>query len=190
MSTDHSHKVKALILLVDGFEEIEAVTIIDVLRRGGVEVTLAHLGASNAVHGAPGLVMRAARAFKAAAADKYDAIVLPGGPGTKQLVDSEALHHRLRRQRDEGGLLCAICAAPVALVAAGVVEPGLHLTCYPSCAGELDRECAGVPVVADGNVITGQAPGAAMLFALVVLSRLRGENAAAEVAAGMVTDVL
>ena len=121
----------------------------------------------------------------------FDAIVLPGGgAGTDNLMKSEAVNDRLRRQKDEGRLICAICAAPTVLVEAGVLEPGQHVTCYPTCSVDLDRPCANVPVVADGNVITGQAPGAATLFALVVLQALSGEKVAQKVARGMVTDVL
>ena len=71
-----------------------------------------------------------------------------------------------------------------------MLDPEQHVTCYPTCALDLDRPCAGVPVVADGDVITGQAPGASLLFALVVLQTLEGEKVAAKVARGMVTDVL
>ena len=113
-----------------------------------------------------------------------------GGAGTDNLMKSEAVNDRLRRQKDEGRLICAICAAPTVLVEAGVLEPGQHITCYPTCSVDLDRPCANVPVVADGNVITGQAPGAATLFALVVLQALSGEKVAQKVARGMVTDVL
>ena len=105
-------------------------------------------------------------------------------------MKSETVNDRLRRQKDEGRLICAICAAPTVLVEAGVLEPGQHVTCYPTCSVDLDRPCANVPVVADGNVITGQAPGAATLFALVVLQALSGEKVAQKVARGMVTDVL
>ena len=73
---------------------------------------------------------------------------------------------------------------------AGVLDDGQHVTCYPTCSVDLDRPCAGVPVVADGNVITGQAPGSAMLFALVIVQTLLGDRVARKVAVGLVTDVL
>ena len=181
---------KVLVPLADGFEEIEAVTIIDVLRRGGVDVVTAHLGESSAVHGAHGLTMKAGTPFAAAAEAEYDAIVLTGGPGTEALRACRPLIERLRRQKSDGKLICAICAAPLVLVEAGVLEPEQHVTCYPTCVMDLDRPCAGVPVVADRNVITGQAPGAALLFSLVVLKTLLGDSVAKKVARGMVTDVL
>ena len=182
---------KALIVLADGFEDVEAVAAIDVLRRGGVEVVAASLSGSRQVRSAHGVTMLADASFSDVSDDEYDAIVLPGGgEGTDNLKSSPELIKRLRRQKESGGLLCAICAAPTVLVEAGVLDDGQHVTCYPTCAFDLDRPCAGVPVVVDGNVITGQAPGSALLFALVVLKTLTDEMNAAKVARGMVTDVL
>jgi len=182
---------KALIPLADGFEEIEAVTIIDVLRRGGVEVVTAAIGDGLQVRGAHGIVTGADALFCDVADDDYDAIVLPGGgAGTENLKRCEALICRLQRQQDEGRLLCAICAAPTVLVEAGVIPQGAHVTCYPTCQMQLDRAWSPVPVVADGSVITGQAPGTAMLFAMVVLRTLAGDRVVAKVSREMVTDVL
>jgi len=181
---------KALIPMTDGFEDIEAVTVIDILRRGGVEVVTAAIGESVEVKSAHGISMKADALLPDAAEADYDAIVLPGGPGTPALGRCQLLVERLRRQKEEGKLLCAICAAPVVLCENGLVDPDLHVTCYPTCVMDLDRNCAGAPVVADANVITGQAPGSAMLFALVVLQALAGETVAKKVARGLVTDVL
>ena len=182
---------KALVVLADGFEDVEAVTAIDVLRRGGVEVVTASLSGVREVRSAHGVTMLADAGFAEAEKDDFDAIVLPGGgEGTENLKASAALAERLRRQKDEERLLCAICAAPTVLVEAGVLEEGQHVTCYPTCSIDLDRPCAGVPVVQDGNVITGQAPGSSMLFALVVLKALADEKVAMKVARGLVTDVL
>lgn len=182
---------RVLIPLADGVEELEAVAIIDVLRRGGVSVTTAALRDDLEVRGAHGIGLRADALFAEAAEEAYDAIVLPGGgEGTENLKRSEALIQRLQRQNAQGKLLCAICAAPTVLVEAGVIAEGLHVTCYPTCQMDLDREWSPAPVVADGNVITGQAPGSAVLFALVVLQALVGVPTAKKVARGMVTDVL
>ena len=181
----------ALIPLADGFEDLEAISIVDVLRRGGVEVVTASVHDALGVTSAHGISMKADALLEDAASADYDAIVLPGGgPGTENLKNSGTLYRLLRRQNSEGRLLCAICAAPTVLVDAGVLEPELHVTCYPTCQMELDRPWAAAPVVADGNVITAQAPGSAMLFALVVLQALTGEPAARKVARGLVTDVL
>jgi 4-methyl-5(b-hydroxyethyl)-thiazole monophosphate biosynthesis len=182
---------KALVVLADGFEDVEAVTVVDVLRRGGIEVVTASISGGREVRSAHGITMLADALFPEASQDQFEALVLPGGgEGTEHLKESEELAERLRRQKEEGGLICAICAAPTVLVAAGVLDEVQHVTCYPTCALDLDRPCAGVPVVADGNVITGQAPGSALLFSLVVLQALTDEKNAAKVARGMVTDVL
>jgi 4-methyl-5(b-hydroxyethyl)-thiazole monophosphate biosynthesis len=182
---------RVLVPLADGFEEIEATTIIDVLRRGGQEVVTASVHDRVDVRGAHGMTVRADALFADVGEEVYDAIVLPGGgDGTENLKSCDALLARLWRQNVDGLLLGAICAAPTVLVAAGAVRPGLHLTCYPGCEAGLDRPSSEAPVVADGNLVTGQAPGSAILFALVVLQTLAGEAAAWDVAGGMVTDVL
>ena len=183
--------MKALIPLADGFEDIEAVAVIDVLRRGGIEVVTASLGDSAEVRTAHGLRMFADARLADVKDGDYDAVILPGGgEGTENLKRSETVREVLVRQHDAKKLLCAICAAPTVLVAAGVLDPDVQVTCYPSCQNDLDRPWSPAPVVVDGHVITGQAPGCAILFALVVLQELVGEQVARKVARGMVTDVL
>lgn len=179
---------KVLVPLADGFEDIEAVSIIDVLRRGGVEVVTAALGPARSVLSAHGIRMEAEALLTDVLDGEYDAIILPGGgEGTQNLMACEPLHARLRRQKEEGHLVCAICAAPTVLEAAGVLEEE-DVTCYPTCAPQMARPVQHVPVVADGNVVTGQGPGSATLFALVVLSHLEGERRAHGVANGMLTE--
>lgn len=182
---------KVLIPLADGFEDVEAISVVDVLRRGGVEVVTASIHDRRDVRSAHGVRMEADALLTDVGDEAYDAIILPGGgEGTENLKGSDSLAARLRRQRDEGRLLCAICAAPTVLVAADALNPQSEVTCYPTCQDGLDRPWSPAPVVADGNVITGQAPGSALLFALVVLQALAGEQVAYDVAQGMVTDVL
>ena len=182
---------KVLVPLANGFEDIEAITIIDVLRRGEVGVVTASIHDTLEVRSAHDISMKADALFSDVEMETYDAIVLPGGgAGTANLKHCPALIERLQRQHMEGKLLCAICAAPTVLVEAGVIDPGLQITCYPSCQDELDRAWVPAPVVTDGKIITGQAPGSAMLFALVVLQTLTGVPMAEDVAMGMVTDVL
>ena len=182
---------KVLVPLANGFEDIEAITIVDVLRRGGVGVVTASIHDTVEVRSAHGVVLRADALLDDAVDEAYEAVVLPGGgEGTQNLKGSEVLRERLLRQNEERRLLCAICAAPTVLVEAGAVDKDLQVTCYPTCQMDLDREWASAPVVADGNVITGQAPGSAMLFALVVLQALVGPVVARKVARGLVTDVL
>ena len=182
---------KPLIPLADGFEDVEAISVVDVLRRGGVEVVTASIHDRRDVRSAHGVRMEADALFAEVGDGTYDAIILPGGgEGTENLKRSVAVAERLRRQREEGRLLCAICAAPTVLEAAGVLDEKTEVTCYPTCRDDLERPWSPAPVVHDGAVITGQAPGTAMLFALVVLKTLAGERVARKVAQGMVTDVL
>ena len=183
-------KPRALVLFAEGFEDIEAVTVVDVLRRGGVEVVMASVHETREVTGAHGIPLRTDVLLSDVSDERFDALVLPGGGlGTENLRKSQAVMDLVRRQKEEDGLLCAICAAPTVLVEAEVLEPEQHITCYPTCSVDLDRACANVPVVADGNVITGQAPGSVFIFATVLLSALAGEAVAMKVARGMVFDL-
>ena len=180
---------QVLVPLADGFEDIEAVSIIDVLRRGGVEVVTASLADGLFVRSAHGIQMVADARLADVLENEYNAIILPGGgEGTKNLSECEPLLERLRRQKAEGGLVCAICAAPTVLELAEVIEDD-SVTCYPSCSPQMGRRVEDVPVIADGQIITGQGPGAAMLFALVVLSHLMGDKTAHGVANGMITEI-
>ena len=179
---------KVLVPLADGFEDVEAVSIVDVLRRGGVQVVTASLGEDRLVRSAHGIRMEADASLADVLEDDYDAIVLPGGgEGTENLHACEPLAERLRQQKESGRFVCAICAAPTVLEAAGVLEDE-DVTCYPSCASQMGRHVKSVPVIADGLVITGQGPGSAMLFALVILMHLVDERTAHGVANGMIAE--
>ena len=177
----------ALVPLADGFEDIEAVAIVDVLRRGGVEVVTAALGSGRSAISAHGVRMECDALLRDVIDDTWDAIVLPGGGvGTENLKACEPLAERLRRQKfGDGGLVCAICAAPTVLAAAGVIEDE-DVTCYPSCAEAMGCPVVDVPAVSDGQIVTGRGPGAALTFAFAVLSSLSGEMVAQGVAEGMV----
>ncbi|MGN1288559.1 MAG: DJ-1 family glyoxalase III, partial [Bradyrhizobium sp.] len=180
---------RAVVLLADGFEDIEALSCVDVLRRGQVETVTAAVGARRQVVSAHGVRIEADALVDEIAGEVFDAVILPGGArGAELLGESDAVLAMLAAQKRAGRFVCAICAAPIVLVKAGLVDEGQHLTCYPSCAVDLDRPCANVPAVRDGNLITGQAPGSALLFALIVLEALAGEPVARRVANAMVTD--
>ena len=177
---------RALIPFADGFEEIEAITIVDVLRRGGVTAVTAAVADSLTVTGAHGVPVKAEVFLRDVIDEEWDAIVLPGGgTGTENLAECEPLIERLRRQKSEGRLVCAICAAPIVLAKAEVLE-GEHVTCYPTCVDMMPCPVMDVPAIADGLVITGQGPGSATVFALAVLANLEGEGVSEDVSAGMV----
>ena len=177
-----------LVPIADGTEELEVVTIIDVLRRAGAEVTVASVSslqvtASRGV----GLV---ADCLIADCTDKaYDMIALPGGlPGADHLRDCALLIDMLKTQKQAGRFYAAICASPaVALAPHGLLDDK-QATCYPSCADQLpDASQAQQRVVIDGNCITSQGPGTALEFALKLVGLLCGDSTARQVAGAMLT---
>lgn len=161
----------ALVLLADGFEEIEAVTIIDVLRRGDVTVTTASLGGKQ-VRGSHQIALEADALLDGVTVEDFDALVLPGGPAAKTLREDPRAQAVIQRAAAAGKLLGAVCAAPTALEVAGVLA-GKRATVYP---GNLlpSAERIDARVVEDGNVITGSGPGTTMDFALKLVERLSG----------------
>ena len=173
---------KVLIPLTDGFEDIEAVSVIDVLRRGGVEVVTASCMRGPEVVSAHGIAMKADEPIDKAVKDKYDAIVLPGGPGTRSLLDCAPLVERLRSQKEDGGLVCAICAAPTVFGKLGLLEDKKAI-CYPGMEDQLTgARVTYEPAVRDGNIITSRGMGTAIDFGLEILAYYEGREAAAELA--------
>jgi 4-methyl-5(b-hydroxyethyl)-thiazole monophosphate biosynthesis len=181
---------RVCVLLADGFEEIEAVTIIDVLRRAEIDVTTVSVspppGGSLEVRGAHGIAMRAERSLLDAAEQDWDMVLLPGGmPGATNLRDHPGVQELLRRQHDEGRALGAICAAPIALGSAGVLE-GRKATCYPGFEdGLTGADCVTDRVVEDGPLTTSRGPGTAIEFSLAIVARLAGAEVAAQLREGM-----
>jgi 4-methyl-5(b-hydroxyethyl)-thiazole monophosphate biosynthesis len=165
-----------LVPLADGFEEIEAVSIIDVLRRADITVTMATLS-SNPITGSHGIVIGAECHIRECSADDFDGMILPGGmPGSENLKQSDAVIALLRAFFEKGKLVGAICAAPMVLGRAGILK-GKKATCYPGFEGELaGATILAQPVVTDGNVITGKGAGCAIPFALEIVRVLRGDD--------------
>jgi len=176
---------KAVVLLADGFEEVEALTPVDYLRRAGVEVTTAAAGEGKAVSGSHGVTVVAdARLAELAAGAAWDAVVCPGGlPGATNLAASGETATLLRETAAAGGLVCAICAAPAVVLAPLGLLAGKAFTCYPGMEQGVSgaRHSPG-KVVRDGAVITSQGAGTAGLFAIAVISALLGDEAGKAVA--------
>lgn len=178
---------RVLIPLIDGFEEIEAITCIDLLRRAGIQVVTAGIGKQEAT-GSHEVQLKTDAIFDRVKDDEYDLILLPGGPGTKKLKDVADLQHRLRRQIEEGKPVAAICAAPTILAAAGLLD-GKRAACFPSVEEEVQAGGATVEheeVVRDGLLITSRGAGTAMPFALAVVERLAGASAAKDLAKAII----
>ena len=166
---------RILVPLAEGFEEIEAVTIIDVLRRAGLEVTVAGLK-SGLVRGAHGIEIQPGAELGRLDLARFDVLVLPGGqPGTKNLVGDERILALVRRMNAEQRITAAICAAPLVLQAAGILR-GVAVTAFPAVRDQLvGADVRTSPaVVKDGSVITSQGAGTAMEFALALVSELCG----------------
>lgn len=170
---------KVLVPLAEGFEEIEAVTVVDLLRRAGIEVRTASLGGRE-VTGSHGITVLADLLLDEAAVDDYDMIVLPGGmPGTTHLKSDPRVVRLLRQFAAAGRYTAAICAAPSVLAHAGLLE-GREATSFP---GFLAPESApGIrlseePVVVDGKVATSRGPGTSIPFGLALIELLAGREA-------------
>ncbi len=178
---------KVCVLLADGFEELEAVTLIDVLRRAGAEVTTLAVTNPN-VRGAHGIVMHADANLAEHQNTPWDAVLLPGGmPGAATLRDTPLVQELVQKQAKRQGLVGAICAAPIALAQAGLLD-GKRCTCYPGFEKEVERGGAKVheqAVVDEGAVLTSRGPGTAMQFALTLAERLCGKSKAEGVAKDM-----
>lgn len=163
--------MKIAIVLADGFEEIEAVVPADVLLRLGFEVVLAGLGKE--VKGSHGLRVRPDCLISDLEADGLSAAVLPGGmPGSLNLKNSSAVLSLVKKNSDAGKVTAAICAAPIALHAAGLLK-GRRVTAHPSVKDQLaGAEYTGSLTEVDGKIITGKGPGAAYEFACRIAEAL------------------
>lgn len=178
---------RAVITIADGVEDIECVTLIDVLRRAEVEVVVASIEGRRMVTCVHGTRLTADTMLVDVLAQDFDLIVLPGGmPGAQRLAEHEPLAERVRQQAKSGRLFAAICASPaVALQQYGVLRQR-RMTCYPAFSDRLSG-CSFVdqPVVVDGNCITSQGPGTALEFALTLVEQLLGKAQRKRVAEAM-----
>ncbi len=177
---------KAFVFLADGFEEIEAIGTIDILRRGGVEVTTVSITDNLIVTGAHQISVTADATLAGTVLQGADALILPGGmPGASNLNSSETVKEALLQQYREERIVAAICAAPMVLGGLGLLK-GRKATCYPGFEQKLiGAEVTGDPVVVSGHVITGKGPGLVFDFALALLAAIKNEATAEEVAAGL-----
>jgi 4-methyl-5(b-hydroxyethyl)-thiazole monophosphate biosynthesis len=178
---------RILVPLATGFEETEAIAIIDVLRRAELEVVTAAIGPQQVV-GAHGISVLADLTWEDLDETGITAMVLPGGmPGTTNLRDDSRVIALLQRLAGEGQLTAAICAAPLVLGAAGLLGEGREYTCYPGMAADLAQwgPRSEARVVASGTILTSQGPATAIEFGLAVVEALAGAATAQEVAEGM-----
>jgi protein deglycase len=185
-----SMMAKILVPIATGFEEIEAVSIVDVLRRAGIEVIMGTLDEEMIVKGANGISVQCDRSIVGITADELDMIILPGGwGGTKALAADESVQHLLKEMNAKGKNIGAICAAPFALDTAGVLKEGY--TCYPSVENEIKTagfRGAELAVVESGNIMTSRGPGTAICFGLAIVKKLCGDETYEALKGGLLAD--
>ena len=175
--------------LATGFEEVEALTIVDVLRRGGIDVKTVSITGETMVMGTHGIPVQADTLFENADYEACEMIVLPGGmPGAANLGAHAGLTDRIREFAKAGKKVAAICAAPMVLADCGILQ-GKNATIYPGMEARLrDARPTGDNVTIDDNIITGKGPALAMEFALALLEELKGPAVRSEIAGGLLFD--
>jgi 4-methyl-5(b-hydroxyethyl)-thiazole monophosphate biosynthesis len=177
---------RVLVPVADGSEELETISIVDVLRRPGANVTLASVKDGLTVTGSRGTRLVADCLLSDCAAGTFDLIALPGGmPGAEHLRASSVLAGLLTRQADEGRLYGALCASPVVVLHHHGLLRGRRFTCHHDFAQGFEGQLLPVPVVVDGNLVTGRGAGTAIDFALTLVELLLGRETAQEVRRGM-----
>lgn len=173
---------KICVFTADGFEEIEGLTVVDLLRRAGAEVLMVSVDEELTVRGSHDIELKADVLFDEVCYDDVDILVLPGGmPGTLNLRSHQKLCTLLEEFAAKGKKIAAICAAPMVLGEIGILK-GKRATCYPGFEEKLvGAEACTEPVVRDGNITTSRGLGTAIPFALELISQLYGKEKAEEI---------
>ncbi len=177
---------KVFVFLAEGFEEMEAVGTIDILRRGEADVTTISITGKREVTGAKGIPVVADRLFEESELTQGDMLMLPGGlPGSTNLNSHKPLKNLITTYVRQGKYVAAICAAPLVFGGLGILQ-GKKAICYPGVEHLLKGAIIeDLPVVCDGNIVTGKGPGLVYDFGLKLVSLLNGQAKADEVAAAM-----
>lgn len=178
------------IFLADGFEEIEGLTVVDILRRAGIDISMISINGKKKVTGAHGIALDTDEDIVQCDLDKLDMLVLPGGmPGTMNLAACEKLTEALKKADQEKRGIAAICAAPSVLGDLGFLK-GKKAVCYPEFESRLTgAEVLAVPVVTDGHITTSRGMGTAIAFALELTKRLKDKETAKQVGRSIIYNV-
>jgi 4-methyl-5(b-hydroxyethyl)-thiazole monophosphate biosynthesis len=180
--------MSALVFLAPGFEEIEAITVIDILRRAEIETVVAGLTTNPIVAARQTRHLADLHLADIDPTREFEIVVLPGGvEGAKNLAASGRVGDWLRRQRERNGWIGAICAAPTALAAHGLIAPDTRLICHPSVQARFsEKQLQGAQrVVIENKLITSLAAGSALEFAYEIVRQLRGSEAINKVNQGV-----
>lgn len=174
--------MKARMLFANGYEEVEALTVVDILRRAGIDCLMVSADDNDSETGSHGIEIRMDEKLSGISGD-CDVVILPGGmPGVTNLKNNEAVRALVKAQYEAGAWVAAICAAPTALGAFGILADR-KATCYPGMESQLMcREHSLEPVVVDGNVITSRGVGTAIEFGLTIVEQLIDGKTADELA--------
>jgi len=173
---------KAIITIATGFEEIEAITAIDILRRAGIETTIAGLEGIS-VTGSHRITVTADKKLSDVRPD-FDALIIPGGmPGALHLHNSSNMNNFIKAMASKGALIAAICAAPSVVLAPLGLLDNKNATCYPGNQVDFGKTTRykNSAVVVDGNIITSQGPATALGFALAIVEKLIGKETAGKI---------
>lgn len=181
---------KSYLFLADGFEEVEALGTLDVLRRGTIEVKTVSISGKKEVTGAHGVPVVADLFIDDVKEEEAEFLICPGGmPGAKNLGECPALIRLIQEHVDKGGYVAAICAAPALVMSKIKLNRKYQMTCYPGFEEYLpDAHMQPHGVVIDGNMITGRGPAYSFKFGLAILEQLTSKKVAEEVAAGMLLE--
>lgn len=174
----------ALVLLTEGFEDIETVTPVDILRRGDIAVTIASID-DRLVRGSRGILIAADALLADIDTSTFDALVIPGGPGASRLAASAAVASLITGFHAAGKVVAAICASPALVLSPTGILDGRRATCFPAREADLSPKATLVrePVVCDGTVITSRAAGTSAAFGFAILAALAGRETAEKVRA-------
>lgn len=178
---------KAIVFLADGCEEVEALTVVDLLRRAGIPLTTVSVKDTPEITSSHNVHIIADTIVSKVNFDEYDCLILPGGmPGTKNEADCVLLTEAVKQFYNDGREVCAICAAPTILAGLGLLE-GKRATCFPSCEPNMHGAIiTGEAATETGNIITGRSMGCAIPFALRIIAHYLGEEKADQTAASVV----
>lgn len=178
---------KVCVLLAEGFEEVEALTVVDLLRRARIYVDTVSVTEEYMIRGSHGIAVQTEDLFDEVNLEEFDMIVLPGGlPGTTNLGAHSGVRRIVKDFAEGGKYVAAICAAPTLLSDLGLLK-GKRVTCYPDMERKISGAIlTGAPAMVDGNIITGQGVGAAVDFALELIAVLLGNEKAGEIADAIV----
>ena len=181
--------MNAYIFLAEGFEEVEAITPLDLLLRVGVNIKTVGVG-SHEIKGAHGISVKTDLCTCELSVDSCDVVILPGGmPGTLNLAANDTVSATVDAVAKKGGLVCALCAAPSILGQKGLLD-GKNATCYPGFEDKLvGANVTGERVCTDGNIITAKGAGAATEFGLAIVKYLCGQETADKLAHAFIANV-